>query len=1099
MSEVIANTPEHDATLAVQAIVDNGDVRQAHSRRPLLVTAAGVASSASFVEAVGGYYPITIDGLTISDVRFSVEPLISAPTWAGGSLAVGACVYAGRRWQEKRRVMHAEELQATVRQKAGVQVDIEVSGKRKRRQTTAVWYGADAAGANDAEQSDEQLVEQFDDLVGFAERSGINNISAGSDWLQKMLDSETPQPKPRIDQSAPDTPPQAAKEQLSDYGHLVDGRTSHIHKRSVHDPTAPENRLVMTLAKAQDLREVLIERVGGTFASKLVALIESSQGSSNVAAAYEAYRATKDDASRKRLLRTLHHEITSTIDEASMSVAPEDRTQKGQKDRGGTVSSISGNTLIVVSQSVGTYGKPSGAIMYSGPLLRYTRSENLNQLNQKLRRGEGDKAGLEARIALREHIITGDNQPDQTKESGATATNQATAESPQTLFEKISETPLRRGPQLLQRRRRNKHRDALLYGSGRSGIRRRAQRAGSAILLTTIAYAGGFQAGATVEDGHTAVETYAQEQFDKKHPVQNEYDKLREKQREDAYKNLPYGLPYIIDGMHKHQEFTYQVHGRTAQGLSPFLPQWLADQAAPYFEANTSNLKIPQIDVRQAYQSNKYGNMQYGDVPLSEEQRQLGVYNIKMLGDRSAGGYWVTDTYNTLSLSEVENGGMPPLDGITVEASRTEDRFGVAKWLPTAPPPEITPEFAVITDYVASKYGSFDSFQLPYQLGTRIVAARLVEADMKAPKYGTVTKIALNVPVDEPLDTPMESPNRIVGVDVPTGYATEFSHPQLEYWLAEDKNPKTIPYSTAPTKLEYGNTFPRIIEPIGKATQAAVKAELGLSATATDNEVFAAIKAKNYSYTPYTDAKAWTTTQVVTGAQQQIAAVAKHTAQLPSENCNTSGLTLAVATGGTFNGRPISEISGYNNTSKTDVLTIGESHTWFANDLGQIIDPTPSGFEKTATAAEPSKNHMSPQEIAGLAGAVIIGAAGYRRRQAIAEVTSGYRHYGALKTLSGNSASQHHALSVVQHHMDSRPGASFVKEGYELVEAVPLAQRVRNNPMSAKDTKFFAKTVASDGRYNPKDRRAAAKLLRQYPRMQNALKWADRNFSATKT
>lgn len=356
-----------------------------------------------------------------------------------------------------------------------------------------------------------------------------------------------------------------------------------------------------------------------------------------------------------------------------------------------------------------------------------------------------------------------------------------------------------------------------------------------------------------------------------------------------------------------------------------------------------------------------------GDVP--SKNRNVTAFMISSPTNESTNGMWYTDIYDSAGIIQ----GKGPLN---VSFQYSNDRFNdsnVSRNFEILDLPwsekdlaNVSYDFDVATGYM---HGPNGELSLPMIQGGTINAAFIMD------KNDPTKRVQANVVRHMQSGTYRLNfgPDR-----EETLRANHIKDPELHYYVQQTDR-QTL-FNTGGT--EFGIYSDANIREIAMT----VRNELGLSAFASDEQIYNAIKSKNYSFTPLADAglednliseDGWSTTNTV-GIE-----VGRVLAHLESLNCNLASTLHLLATGG--GGQDNLEISnGYANNGDNRLVN-GEAHAWLMDKTGHVIDPTPARRSENGIYPNDTPPAMESKNYAKHWGAILVGAAmmivAYRQRE----------------------------------------------------------------------------------------------------------------------
>lgn len=251
-------------------------------------------------------------------------------------------------------------------------------------------------------------------------------------------------------------------------------------------------------------------------------------------------------------------------------------------------------------------------------------------------------------------------------------------------------------------------------------------------------------------------------------------------------------------------------------------------------------------------------------------------------------------------------------------------------------------------------------------------------------------------------------------------------NPTLEYGIKYKLNSADTPPQNTVTDVEYGHTeLHKMSDDDLHAVAKLLREKLGLSDTATQEQIVQKIKQKYYSFTPLNDAGEVPHTNS-SSPKEILEAVSTVLAQLKSENCNTASLLTLLASDASTSGLYMQ--SGYYNNGD-DKLVSGEAHAWLNNKDGEIVDSTPRRRIDT------KKDSLSDEALALILSGIAVagGAIGWRKSRERRKVWEIALHNKSLMK----------AYNFVEHTLYAQPGMNISKVA--LQRAGNVSERVNNN------------------------------------------------------
>ncbi len=377
--------------------------------------------------------------------------------------------------------------------------------------------------------------------------------------------------------------------------------------------------------------------------------------------------------------------------------------------------------------------------------------------------------------------------------------------------------------------------------------------------------------------------------------------------------------------------------------------------------------------------------MSFGDVEATEHT----MYTVTSLKGKSTAGYWTTGVSKQLSLSSTS--GEPVMQGyydgyvVMPPQQATRDKvIAQADFMVELPSEVLT---------ALQHERPINTLDIPVKQNTVPTMVEVVDA--ANPEL--VTTVPFFRALTETYSVDLRPEDSVVN-----GVAME--QPVLRYWLKEDKRAVSaraigpmsiVKKPVRQTTMEDGKlqvieyTFDLEASDLRTIASKARRA-LGLSETATAEEVYQAIRSKQYSYTPFKDAGVEPFKDIrYMNDEEALAALGQALADLESLNCNLATLLAVLAQAD----RPVPFINaaiGYNNDGDGE-LTNKERHAWTVDRTGTILDPTPSGSgTATPEASSPDMGSSMPLGVAGLVAAATVLAA-YRRRDQLGALSDKVR------------------------------------------------------------------------------------------------------------
>jgi len=389
-----------------------------------------------------------------------------------------------------------------------------------------------------------------------------------------------------------------------------------------------------------------------------------------------------------------------------------------------------------------------------------------------------------------------------------------------------------------------------------------------------------------------------------------------------------------------------------------------------------------------------------GDGPTTNQ----ALYQVTPLTGGTSAGYYYTETYDTMGLMLSSS---PPLDGgtITYSSMKIPKHHTLDKVFPHSR--DILaqhPDFMIETPYIqifkrslsGVSGGNSTEIALPIRADMSLVGAMIVDAQNPAIEVPiSVAQSNADGTLVAHMSNEIEGKLHDLGAE----------HPVLRYWTKQTMDTSNIWTSK---KRLYAESYLYDLE-IGETISqrerdevaASVRNDLGLPSDASLADIYHAVQdGHEYAFLPFQregDTHKIDTDSEV-GMLQQIGRIL---AKRKTLNCNLAATLTTLATLDTGNAQLA---SGFMEDGDGTIGTV-ESHVWLVDTSNsQIIETTPSnlaeGEEKPPLESfaqhAASKNPSSAGLLADAAGAAILLAVAWRRRQKISELVDTARAHASL-------------------------------------------------------------------------------------------------------
>lgn len=388
--------------------------------------------------------------------------------------------------------------------------------------------------------------------------------------------------------------------------------------------------------------------------------------------------------------------------------------------------------------------------------------------------------------------------------------------------------------------------------------------------------------------------------------------------------------------------------------------------------ALTAGLNIPQ-----GPNSNPYAgeHSSFGDVRVDEQPTAL--YTITAHKELTS-DYWYTNLYNRVSTFEAYDAHPFESGGLYSSYTLEEDAFEPVEAMPIE---SSDPNIAATVSVPLSS----SVVNLPVLYGYEIVAVRMVAVDGE---------------VLDSISTRIEQR--------PQSGLTRINYGEQDGMRRFAESGNTIEYDIRPigkplpgsrivpgAEFSLGGSGEALYEMQGaEQIRRAALTALDLDYSATDEEIFATIQGKEYSYRPFEDLDPTVGSTDELSLHEAFTAIASAYGEADMANCNVAALLTILATKGVITTPEGEELdlvlaSGYRDVNGDNILASNESHMWTEahnrsddSTPGEILDNTPVGFIEALDAPREPFNPSTDQVLTALKG--ILGAAGatyvWRRR-----------------------------------------------------------------------------------------------------------------------
>jgi hypothetical protein len=977
----------------------------------------------------------------------SLHYLATYPLYALGGMALARAGTVASNKRSQRQSREREGLQEAVRQELGEPVDLFRTGGVSRKtgnQTVLRWYGADGLDLTEDPTATPLLVRRLSRLLDKVEASPVDTIALPTNWL-------TGQEKP-LDPRA--------------YGVVVPGEdfVASLHKArderkrtrlEVVDLSSAEDILYTGTAGCRTILADLREQTSASFHTYLLDCIAKGDPQSKVPALYSQLAAVsgEDNPESHLLKRHLQAEIERAL---LVAIAPE---PLAEKDELGVVHKVKTHTSLTVRgtavSALDSYYDHTGQgiVRHQGSqdLLGYLKLGSQQALVEKL---QSLDAGSEAAMLAKTALLL-DMDPDTEFDSAQKPLLNGAdeLETGETLLESAQiDTPWNRGKK--PKKGQETAPISLEYIHSQKPSVRIVSKVGAMAIAVGVPLLFG-----TVLN-RSADRVYYERVEDSKALYGVPYyqnDALKERFLADR----PWGERYVMTVLAEMSTAHEAAQSAMLRGMDTV---GLQDMRNKLGLVNWSDYTLPPPEADYTQKD----DLHTGDV---EQDENTPVYTITPFNGASTAGYWAASVDNTLDLSvsgsyPFTNNSLSFREGYSFDCQDEECYVGAI--LPTTPTNMDSVLYEVTTPY----YGNAGAHGLPLTEGTSVVAAQLSYPNAQGEQVIMQPNITYlpkshTYRTHYPVDTPPDAP------DVVT----------LTYWLG-------------PSQTSVNATGELMVPDLADmpAVHAATKAALGLPADAPESAVSAAIRSKNYSFTPFLDADVPPISTPYRGVRDAptstLATIGETMATIPATNCNVAASTYILANGGTFDGQNANPVSGFRNGSQDNVLSTMEAHAWLVNESGDILDNTPA-----SSATLPPLKAENTDESNALA-AVAAGSAGllalagvstllYKKRRRIAQRVERARDNAVLRGKHTPRALS--ALQYANYTSGEQPrhfGAGTPDEPWvQSAEAQPTVSRVGAIPdgMSYKEASELmqARGVTLDRRV----RRALRTLLGRHPNL----------------
>lgn len=914
----------------------------------------------------------------IPNYKFGLHLLLPYAEQSAFAGVLFGVLYGVGKIRERGRVNAAEKLQDEFRELTGEPVDLIRTREKHWKKGGSVllrWYGLEETGAGAMNAS--SFRERLTALIDIAELSGIKEIVMGtttiSDVMQRQAESTF---------------------NFSDFGRVVEASEllSEVKKMPKHvDDLAKNDRklLVTSLDQARTLASEF-KGVGDIYKS-LAEIIEDSQ----IALLADQWQQSTTDDDAIRLQNALGDRIAR---EYAENKGTGSRIARGNPDRYDDFYRVADGVLTGTTVAEGGLDarviSPRNLFSLVGIQTdaAYTK-DGLSQLLDTVFTEGAEEASSDrkfrAMIAFYELVRR--NLTETERMSLQEHVGDKKRGKKETLYQRVKQQPPRTVPFLKRLGRNATDETATVEYKNTKRLRRLTAAGVLALAVSGASYGSG--------EGFSGYTNYLYDQAGVALGNENdEYFGTLDERRDYALENYDTGwmleAGYFLRKAQHDAELaltTYAYHAGVPYSLLDKIAHNMPLELDPVVE------DIPQkrFITPGSIELTPGQTTETGDVDLRSNYE---LYRVTPLGDQSPSGYWYTNVFDTISLTNTTEGsGTYPYSDVKLGYTLSSEYQNQDVQVPI----EVDPDNVagkLLYKVTAHYAGSADNFvTAPVKSGTRIVAARVIERDKGS--NGKIMPVTVHR-------------NGTTGVyKLAVGDTSGLELPVVEYFLAAE--PNDVVRGQGQMKIGVFATE------IDENQAEKVKTALGLPPDADEKAIAAAVRMRQYSFTPVADSRNPSHARGNETDHEVLANIAAGYASLPEGNCNTSATTTIVAD------RGVDENIGVGFYVSADgIMSQGNSHMWVTETDGTIIDNTPvdsspyasGGNHDTAESVTqikmppvqepvvvepppPKEEPPNPLTDLGLVlGGAAVGTLAYRRRkQLLATIQEGKTKYMAYK------------------------------------------------------------------------------------------------------
>ena len=996
-------------------------------------------------------------------LRYPIDSMLGAPIYGLAGVALSSIAYGGLRKIDQVKSQKAELVQSELRTLLNEPIDLITSGKGKKQELTLRWYGADHKTSADTLET----AARYRAIVNFAAANGIHEVVVDAEWAKMTLNGPAEQT----------IAPEEFGTEYAGETFVTDRKKSKI---DVHDMESAETVLVSTVQQAEALISHIEENGEDLLISELVKR-------SNDPELLKAYRLNvkTEGKSHARFTQQVQARLEQILNQESTGVA-RGRTASGApiRERTHLHRRIQGEYVHTVARATGPESS-GGSTHEMTSLLDAYDARSLRELTAGIIRSKAGQTSPDQTLAAIYLLAV---RRDKEVYDGTTRIAKALQRPKQhaeTLFTRVQLEPRPFSPALRKLLAKNNQSSSVEYESPKT-LRKGGYLVGAYVL------AAGLMAGASfmfdVTAGDIAVDRF--NWCDKEGIFDIDFDRPDDEDF-DVYWDRQHGIckaDYAVD----HQleaplADVYVLKSDTQWNASDVTRGALGDLLTPDMISAMAPL-VSLTDVT-GWRAGNLKDIPPGLYTGASDQSFIGdagvetnkaIYTIDAPNGDSTEGYWYTNTFPFMT----ERNGKLAFSGNTQYDGYSQDEnFNpYTEYSNKALNDEA--DYIVSTPYFnEADFGLPETdTKLPTLAGTEIMDVRIVDgADPN--KFETINSRATR-------EDAGSYTAGIDGTDITNMANANFENPTMTYWLKKKPVGKAEHRYVGPMyypAYEYLPAPDNTAEEAEKNEEKAynhtlslisnrAKAALGISESATPEQVLDAIKSKKYSYTPVADAGLRELATSGSNSYETFANTGEAISRLDAVNCNLASAAFILATMEDTN--EVNQATGFHDDGD-GVLTQREAHAWIIDKDSKIIDPTPSGFTEQSTAPDKEESDEKPEDpiqpiqVGGIALAAAGAFALWRNRRRIAKTVDALN----VKLAVSNKTAPK-AMEIIEHALygpKDQP-TDWTKRTTNLSQ--PTVNRLHNNTFGRPVQKSVLKTALSNPTITAREKRSVKQLNR---------------------